>query len=185
MKIVVSANGASLDAATSPVFGRCPSYVFVDMATMAVEAVDNPALAAPGGAGIQAAQFVIERGASAVITGNVGPNAFSVFRSAGIPVFTGQGETVGDAVEAFKKNELREVSGATGPAHAGMGRGTGRGMGMGRRGSEAAGSPASVSASAHAGSRGEEIAELKGLASELRAQLAQVMDRLDRLEEGR
>ena len=30
MKIVVTANGADLDAPASPVFGRCPTYVFVD-----------------------------------------------------------------------------------------------------------------------------------------------------------
>jgi predicted Fe-Mo cluster-binding NifX family protein len=29
MKIVVSANGVELDAPASPVFGRCPMYIFV------------------------------------------------------------------------------------------------------------------------------------------------------------
>jgi len=53
MRIVVSANGADLDAAASPVFGRCPTYVFVDTETMVFEAVDNPAMNAAGGAGIQ------------------------------------------------------------------------------------------------------------------------------------
>jgi len=74
MKIVVTANGADLDAPASPVFGRCPIYVFVDTETMQFEAVGNPAVAAGGGAGIQAAQFVIEQGAQAVVTGNAGPN---------------------------------------------------------------------------------------------------------------
>jgi predicted Fe-Mo cluster-binding NifX family protein len=30
MKIVVSANGADPDAPVSPVFGRCPTYIFVE-----------------------------------------------------------------------------------------------------------------------------------------------------------
>ncbi len=30
MKIVVSANGADPDASASPVFGRCPTYIFVE-----------------------------------------------------------------------------------------------------------------------------------------------------------
>jgi predicted Fe-Mo cluster-binding NifX family protein len=183
MKIVVTANGASLDAPASPVFGRCPSYVFVDPDTMDFEAVENPAMTAGGGAGIQAAQFVIEHGAGAVVTGNVGPNAFNVFRSAGVPVYVGQEGTVRQAVEAFKNGQLREVGGATGPAHAGMGRGAGRGMGMGRRVSQASMPPTASPALAPARSREEELAELKEMAGELRSQLAQVLDRLDRLEE--
>jgi predicted Fe-Mo cluster-binding NifX family protein len=152
---------------------------------MEFEALENPAMAAGGGAGIQAAQFVIEQGAGAVVTGNVGPNAFSVFRSAGVPVYVGQEGTVRDAVEAYKNNQLREVSGATGPAHAGMGRSAGRGMGMGRRVSGASTPPPASPSPASAQSREEEIAELKEMAGELRSQLAQVMDRLDRLEERR
>lgn len=184
MKIVVTANGAGLDAPTSPVFGRCPSYVFVDTDTMLIETVENPAISAAGGAGIQAAQFVIEQGAEAVITGNVGPNAFNVFRSAGVSVYIGQGETVRDAVQAFKNNQLREVGAATGPAHAGMGRGAGRGMGMGRRVSQASMPPGAPPPPSSARSREEEITDLKEMAGELRQQLADVMDRLDRLEEG-
>lgn len=76
MRIVVSAQGDTLDAPASPVFGRCPTYLFVDSDTMQFEAVPNPAMSQGGGAGIQAAQFVVERGAQAVLTGNLGPNAF-------------------------------------------------------------------------------------------------------------
>jgi predicted Fe-Mo cluster-binding NifX family protein len=183
MKIVVTADGAGLDAPASPVFGRCPSYVFVDTESMEVEAVENPAMNAAGGAGIQAAQFVIEQGAEAVVTGNVGPNAFNVFRSAGVSVYVGQGGTVRDAVQAFKSNQLGEVGGATGPARAGMGRGAGRGMGMGRRLSQASMPPA-ASPPPPARSREEEISDLKEMAGGLRRQLAEVMDRLDRLEGG-
>ena len=68
MRVVVSAQGADLDAEASPVFGRCPVFVFVDTETMATEAVENPALSAGGGAGIQAAQAVVERGVQAVLT---------------------------------------------------------------------------------------------------------------------
>ena len=100
MKIVVTANGMDLDAPASPVFGRCPTYVFVDTETMGFEAVDNPAMSASGGAGIQAAQFVIEQGARAVLTGNVGPNAFNVFQAANVPIYLLTGGTVREAVEA-------------------------------------------------------------------------------------
>jgi len=127
MKIAVTANGADLDAPASPVFGRCPMVILVDTETMQYEAVANPAVSAGGGAGVQAAQFVVERGAQAVVTGNVGPNAFGVFQAAGTPVYLFKGGTVQQAVEAYKGGRLSPASGASVSAHAGMGRGMGRG----------------------------------------------------------
>lgn len=192
MKIVVTSNGADLDAQASPVFGRCPWYLFVDTDTMEFEAVENPAVGTASGAGIQAAQFVVEQRAEALVTGNVGPNAFDVLRSADVPVYLLGDGTVRDAVEAYKEGELSEVGGATGPAHAGLGRGrgTGRGTVGARRTRGPASGPAVPSPSVttpqatSTGSRSQEIAELKEMAVDLRRQLAEVMDRLDQLEEG-
>jgi len=111
MKVVVSAMGSELEAAVSPVFGRCPYYVFVDTDNMQFEAVSNPAISAPGGAGIQAAQFVVERGVQAVLTGNVGPNAFNVLQAAGVPAYTVTGGAVREAVEAYKAGKLPGMAG--------------------------------------------------------------------------
>jgi predicted Fe-Mo cluster-binding NifX family protein len=164
MRIVVTANDAALDAQTHPAFGRCPTYVFVETETMQFEAVENPAANATGGAGIQAAQFVVEHGAQAVVTGNVGPNAFQVLQPAGVPIYLFGGGTVRQAVEAYKAGELPATGGAGGPAHAGIGR-------------SAAPTPA-----ASTSAREEEIAMLRETARELRRQIAEVTERLDRLE---
>jgi predicted Fe-Mo cluster-binding NifX family protein len=192
MKIVVTAEGAGLDAPASRVFGRCQTYVFVATDSMAVESVENPAIDSPSGAGIEAAQFVVEQGAETVVTGNVGPNAFSVLEAAGVPVYLlGEG-TVGEVVEAFKEGQLAEAGGATGPAHAGMGRGGGMGRGTGRgrgmaRGALGDAAPASLAGKTGPGggsavTREDEIAELQGMAAALRRQLAEVIERLDQLE---
>ncbi len=181
MKIVVSANGAGLDAPASSVFGRCPMYVFVNTETLKCESVENPAMNAAGGAGIQAAQFVVERGAQAVVTGNVGPNAFNVFQPANVPVYLFGGGTVRQAAEAYKAGQLSSTGGASAQAHAGMGRSRGRGMGRGM-GRSAAMSPTPPASAASTDSREGEIADLKETASGLRQQLAEVMERLDRLE---
>jgi predicted Fe-Mo cluster-binding NifX family protein len=134
MKVAVTANGVDLDTPVSPIFGRCSTYIFVDTETMQFEAVQNPAIGAPGGAGIQAAQFVIERGAQAVVTGNVGPNAFGVFRSANVPVFLLGAATIRDTLEAYKKGLLQSTGEANVRAHSGTrGRGMGRGHSIGRR----------------------------------------------------
>lgn len=177
MKIVVTAEGNDLGAPTSPRFGRCPTYVFVETETMAFEALPNPAMSAPGGAGIQAAQFVVERGAQAVLTGNIGPNAADVFQAAGIPVYFNSEPTVRGAVEAFKAGQLPVADGASVEAHTGMGMGRGRG----RRGGPGRTLPATPAASPSP-SRDEEIAALQELAADLRQQLADVVDRIEKLE---
>jgi predicted Fe-Mo cluster-binding NifX family protein len=184
MKIVVTATAGDLDAPASPVFGRCPAYVFVDPETMAFEAVENPAIGAAGGAGIQAAQFVVERGAQAIVTGNVGPNAFNVLQSAGVPIYVFDGGTVRQAAEAYKAGQLTAVGTASASAHAGMGMRRGTGIGKGRSMGRGAASPPTQPAPATGPSREEEIADLQNMAGNLRKQLAEVMDRLDKLEKG-
>ena len=139
MKVVVSAQGESLDAPASPVFGRCPTYLFVDTETLEFEAVPNPAMNQAGGAGIQAAQFVVSQGAQAVLTGNLGPNAFGVLQAAGVPGYlVGEG-TVRQAVEALQAGQLQPMAGANVADHAGMGTGGRGGMAMGGRGGMAMG----------------------------------------------
>jgi predicted Fe-Mo cluster-binding NifX family protein len=147
MRIVVTSSGVDLRAPASPLFGRCRAYVFVETESMTFEAVENPAIGAASGAGIQAAQFVVQQGAGAVVTGNLGPNAYDVFQSAGVPVYLFGGGTVRQAAEAFKTGLLQSIGGATTQAGTGIGAlagsaaetggpqwnvGIGRGRGMGR-----------------------------------------------------
>jgi predicted Fe-Mo cluster-binding NifX family protein len=121
MKIVVSAQSEGLEALTSPVFGRCPVYMMVDTETMDAQAVGNPAMAQGGGAGIQAAQFVVSQGAEAVLTGNLGPNAFEVLQAASIPAYQVPEGSVNNAVLAFRSGQLQPMGSANVAAHSGMG----------------------------------------------------------------
>lgn len=126
MKICVSASSGSLDAEVDSRFGRCPYFVIVDSETMEFNAVANDSSSAAHGAGIQAAQTVVNRGVKVVITGNVGPNAFNVLSATGIKIVIGASGSVKEAVEKYKKGELQEVGNPTVGGHFGMGRGLGR-----------------------------------------------------------
>ena len=106
MKIAVSASGLDLEAAIDPRFGRCQYLTILDTDSMEFESMPNQAASAAGGAGIQAAQLVVRKGAKAVLTGRCGPNAYQVFQSNGVEVITGIGGTVSSAVEQYKKGEL-------------------------------------------------------------------------------
>jgi len=106
MKIAVTATGPSLDGPVDPRFGRCPYFVIVEMDDLAFEAVENPNVTLGGGAGIQSAQLMNEKGVRLVLTGNCGPNARQTFAAAGIEVIVGCFGRVRDVVEQFKVGRL-------------------------------------------------------------------------------
>jgi predicted Fe-Mo cluster-binding NifX family protein len=96
---------------------------------MQFEAIPNMAAGVSGGAGIQAAQTIANKGAKLLITGNVGPNAFGALSAAGIEIVTGASGTVREAVEKFKRGEFNTIDAPTVGGHFGMGgRGSGRGV---------------------------------------------------------
>ena len=120
MKICVSASLDSLDSAVDSRFGRCLYFVIVDSETMEYSAIPNDSTNASHGAGIQTAQTVANMGVKVVITGNVGPNAFNVLHATGIKIVTGVSGSIREAVEKYKRGQLREVSNPTVDGHFGM-----------------------------------------------------------------
>jgi len=118
MKIVVTSQGTNLDSAVDPRFGRTKHFLLVDTDTMQTTAHDNAQnLNAPQGAGIQAAQAVYNLGAGAVITGNVGPKAFTTLQAAGIAVYLGASGTAREAIEQFQAGRLQLAENANVEGH--------------------------------------------------------------------
>jgi predicted Fe-Mo cluster-binding NifX family protein len=133
MNLAISATGETLDSQVDRRFGRCAYFLIVNSETMDFKVMVNAAVGAMGGAGIQAAQSIVGKGVRAVITGNVGPNAFQTLSAAGIVVMVGASGTVRETIERFKRGELHETKAPNVPGHFGMGQGMGRGQGR-RRG---------------------------------------------------
>jgi predicted Fe-Mo cluster-binding NifX family protein len=71
----------------------------------------------PQGAGIQTGQNVAHLGVEAVITGNVGPNAFRTLGAARIKVFLAGPQTVEEAITAFQEGQLQEIEQANVEGH--------------------------------------------------------------------
>jgi predicted Fe-Mo cluster-binding NifX family protein len=120
MKIVISAQGKHLNSKMDPRFGRSPYFLIVDIDTWDFNVVSNPNIDVVGGAGIQSAQLIIEKGVDLVITGHCGPNAFRVLEAAGIKIYEGAKGTVKEAIQAYKKGQLKKSLTAQ------MGRGKGK-----------------------------------------------------------
>ena len=120
MKICITASGEGLDSKVDPRFGRCSYFVIYDPETGYVESVSNASVAASGGAGIKAAETIANAGVNVLLTGNVGPNAFSIFSEVGIEVRVGVKGTVREAVRQYEAGELESISSPNSVPHSGL-----------------------------------------------------------------
>ena len=120
MKICITASGEGLDSKVDPRFGRCSYFVIYDPETGYVESVSNASVAASGGAGIKAAETIANAGVNVLLTGNVGPNAFSIFSEVGIEVQVGVKGTVREAVKQYEAGELESISSPNSVPHSGL-----------------------------------------------------------------
>jgi predicted Fe-Mo cluster-binding NifX family protein len=124
MKICITSSGEGLDSKVDPRFGRCNYFVIYDPETVYVESVSNASVAASGGAGIKAAETIANAGVNVLLTGNVGPNAFSIFSEVGIEVRVGVKGTVREAVKQYEAGELESISSPNSVPHSGLKKGS-------------------------------------------------------------
>ena len=115
MKVAIAANDSRREGLIDPQFGRCPFFALVDLETDQLEFIKNEATQAFRGAGISAAQLVVDKGAGAIVSGNLGPKAAQVLTQAGVKLFLGVTDlTIEQVIEKLKKGELKEARVETG-----------------------------------------------------------------------
>ena len=108
MKIVITAEGPSLDSTIDPRFGRAKNFILFDTDTNQHRVIDNQQNRDMAqGAGIQSAKQVFSLGAELVITGQCGPKALQVLQAAKIQIVLGAQGTVAQSIDRFKMGELR------------------------------------------------------------------------------
>lgn len=90
------------------VLARAPYFLFRDEAGETI--VDNPAAQAQGGAGVQAAQFLVDHGVTALITVRCGQNAADVFTAAGMKIYKSVNKTAAAELAAFADGKLEELT---------------------------------------------------------------------------
>lgn len=118
MKVAITAQGPELSSPVDPRFGRARFIIVVDIETGDYTAHDNSINAsAAQGAGVQAGQNVANLGVDALVTGNVGPRAFSTLQAAGLAIYTGATGEVHTAIEQFRAGQLKCADGANVQGH--------------------------------------------------------------------
>ena len=118
MKIAISAKGKDLDSKLDARFGRAVGFVIYDTDKSSFSVLDNVQnLEAAQGAGIQAAQSIVDQGVETLITGHCGPKAFKVLKSAGVKIYVSAEGTVRMAIGKYNNNELKEIDNADVDGH--------------------------------------------------------------------
>jgi predicted Fe-Mo cluster-binding NifX family protein len=84
MKIAMPVFNKSMESGIAESFGRTPYFLIYDTEAKTSAFFDNTAIASQGGAGIKAAQAVVDSGVSAVVVPQCGENAANVLKEAGI-----------------------------------------------------------------------------------------------------
>ena len=118
MRLAITASGGDLSSSIDQRFGRARYLLVVDTPERTVLAVDNQAgVNAAQGAGIQAAQSVIDNKATVLITGHIGPKAFRALKAAGIQVYLTPEGTVDNAISRFEAGDLELAPAADVDSH--------------------------------------------------------------------
>ncbi len=118
--ICVTSQGDSLNSNVDPRFGRCQYFIIVNTETMHFEVIKNPNISGVGGVGIQSAQLITNKGVQAVLTGNIGPNAFQTLQAGGIEIITGVEGIVKEVVEKYREGRFKSTLAPTVQPKSGM-----------------------------------------------------------------
>jgi predicted Fe-Mo cluster-binding NifX family protein len=88
-------------------FGRAPFFMLYDSETSNVRFIDNDAASSQGGAGIKAAQSLVDSKAGALLTPRCGDNAAEVLKAAGVGLYKTRDGSAADNIRAFLAGELQ------------------------------------------------------------------------------
>ena len=108
MKILIPVDENKKDVCVS--FARAPYFMTYDDTDNKTELIENIAASAQGGAGLKAAQFVVDQGADVLITVRCGENAAQVLQAAEVKIYRSTAEDAMENVELFKENKLAKLT---------------------------------------------------------------------------
>lgn len=108
MKILIPVDENKKDVCVS--FARAPYFMVYSDENDQAELVENAAASAQGGAGLVAAQFVVDQGADVLITVRCGENAAKVLQAAEVEIMKSTVEDAMENIRLLKENKLAKLT---------------------------------------------------------------------------
>lgn len=109
MIVAVPAEEQKLDSPLCVSFGRAPYYCIFNTETQKSRFIENAAAQSPGGAGIQAAQDLVDAKITTLITFRLGENAAKVLKAADISLLKALNLSIADNISALLESKLAEL----------------------------------------------------------------------------
>ncbi|MHB1454615.1 MAG: NifB/NifX family molybdenum-iron cluster-binding protein [Saccharofermentanales bacterium] len=106
MRLAIPVDGEEMETNVCISFGRAPYFMIYDTETEARLLIENTAANSQGGAGIKAAQLLVDSKVDALLTPRCGENAAAVILSAKIKIFKTAGTSTADNIRDFVSGSL-------------------------------------------------------------------------------
>jgi predicted Fe-Mo cluster-binding NifX family protein len=116
MKIAIPTDEKNTGTSVCVSFGRAPYFLIYDTETKESTFLDNSAAASAGGAGIKAAQAIVDKKADALLAPRCGENAANVLNAADIKIYKTVSASASENIDAFITGKLSLL----GEIHAGF-----------------------------------------------------------------
>jgi len=110
MKIAIPVVEKSINSPINQILGRCEYFLVYNTESKEENYILNTAAAAQGGAGIKAAQTIVDNGADAVICIRCGENAATVLSTSGVKIYSPKYTTVKENIDALLDGTLSTLT---------------------------------------------------------------------------
>lgn len=110
MKIAIPAIANNIDSEVCPSFGRTEFFLIYNTNDQSNFFLDNSAATSQGGAGIKAAQILVDEHVDVLITPRCGENAASVLLEANIAIYKAAGNNLKDNISACEQGKLEMLN---------------------------------------------------------------------------
>jgi len=106
VKIAIPVDEKSIESSVCISFGRTPYFLIYDMESKKSIFLDNSAAASQGGAGIKAAQTIVDNNVGALLTPRCGENAAAVIKAANVKIYKTINDSIIDNINALNEGKL-------------------------------------------------------------------------------
>jgi len=116
MIIAISATGKDIDKKIYSKFERCDCFLIIDLEKNTLLPITNKAKDRPHEIGGPIGHLISKVGVDTIITTDIGPRAFEIFKQNEIKIYRAEG-IIEDAIKQLEMGKLSEITKATVPRY--------------------------------------------------------------------